>query len=411
MKRKSGTRSKWRYIAFLSLPLFTVAQAKDVTKVLYRSLLLASALSIGSCGPTPEPTGDVADLRIAVEGEHFVRDGKRIWLNGANTPWKVWNDLGGNDLGEIFDPTWWDAHFAELAEAGINNTRVWLSCDGYSGVTIREDGYVVGPTEVFWENLDKLMEIARKHRIYIMGGLISFDHTKEGNAHWQAWRNMYGSRENMDSFARNYALPLVRRYAENPFLFSIDVCNEILWVSDTEKNDRGMLPWENLQYLVGKTAQVVHENSEVLVCVSNYAKYTSPRFEGNKWSDEALQAVVGDEDASVDFYKFHYYSWVYPSFGLHLEETPDALGLVGKPSITGEISAHGIYRQEFDEEWNATDHFHMSLLDAYKLSMENGWEGMQPWTSNGVDQNGDLSDIRPASRWFADTYPELVDPR
>ena len=354
--------------------------------------------------------GGKAEERIRIEENRFVRDGKPIWLSGANTPWHRWEAFGGNSGGERMDPEWWDAHFAKLAEIGVNNTRVWLSCNGYQGVEIRDDGYVVGPTPAFWEDVDRLMEIARRHRIYVMAGLISFDHTKEGNPRYEAWRNLYASRENMDSFAENYAVPLVRRYRDNPWLFSIDICNEILWMSDTERPETGLFQWENLQYLVARTAQRVHEESEVLVSVSNYLKYTSPRYEGNKWSDEALRAVVDDPQAYLDFYKIHYYGWCYPHFGFHLQATPEQLGMGDKPAITGEISALGAFRQIRSEDGTRREVLLMSLAEAYRLSLQNGWQGIQPWTSNGVDIHGDWRQIAEASVPFAENHPELVDP-
>ena len=32
--------------------------------------------------------------RITVKGNRFEVDGKEIWISGANTPWKTWNEFG-----------------------------------------------------------------------------------------------------------------------------------------------------------------------------------------------------------------------------------------------------------------------------------------------------------------------------
>ena len=37
-----------------------------------------------------EPTG-----RITIDGTHFIVGTNQIWINGANTPWHVWNEFGG----------------------------------------------------------------------------------------------------------------------------------------------------------------------------------------------------------------------------------------------------------------------------------------------------------------------------
>jgi predicted alpha/beta superfamily hydrolase len=33
--------------------------------------------------------------RISISGTEFRKDDNRIWLNGTNTPWHLWNDFGG----------------------------------------------------------------------------------------------------------------------------------------------------------------------------------------------------------------------------------------------------------------------------------------------------------------------------
>jgi hypothetical protein len=33
-----------------------------------------------------------------------------------------------------------------------------------------------------------------------------------------------------------------------------------------------------------------------------------------------------------------------------------------------------------------------------------------PWTSNGVDRNGNLTAMRPGLEWFVKTHPQLIDP-
>lgn len=339
--------------------------------------------------------------RIYTEGSKLMAGEKEIFLNGTNTPWINWNDFG---IGR-FKAEAWDREFQLLEDNGVNSTRVWLSCNGEDNpLQISETGYVNGPTQSFWDDLDALAEIAEKHRVYLMAALISFDHTIVSNPHSDRWRAMYGSAENMNSFVENYAVSVAKRYNDNPYFFAMDVCNEILWVSQDEKNDRGNFPWSTIQYLVGKTAQRVHEESDVLVCVSNYIKYTSPSYNGNKYSDAALQAQVNDPDAYVDFYKIHYYSWVHSWFGgFHFDNSPDHFGIGEKPCITGEIKADGGYNNSNKLVYTTTQYFEKHL--------ENGWVGCMPWTSNGVDSNGDIFGPHgTATRAFRDNHDSLVYP-
>ena len=107
--------------------------------------------------------------RIAVKGNRFQADGKEIWISGANTPWKRWNEFGHK-----FDAAWWRAHFRQLREAHVNSTRVWISCSGENtSPGIDAAGNVSAPTPAFWRDVDSLFAIARENHIYLMLALIS----------------------------------------------------------------------------------------------------------------------------------------------------------------------------------------------------------------------------------------------
>jgi hypothetical protein len=342
--------------------------------------------------------------KVYIEDNLFKVNGQQLYLNGANTPWNSWNDLGRS-----FNYDWWNNHFAELHDAGINSTRVWLSCDpNHEAMLMDENGQLQGVSDAFWTDMDSLMAIAERHQVYIMGALMSFDHFKGAHQNSYKWTKMMKSEDNVDLFVENYAVPLVQRYQDNPYLFSIDACNEIIWVSNTENTSENAVSWENIQYYVGKVAQRVHETSDVLVCTSNYIKYTSPNYNGNNYSDENLYNRIGDEDAYVDFYKIHYYTWVSPWFGgFHATHTPAYYSLDDKPSITGEMPANKIYVQDA----NGKETFLMDVIETYEVSYQNGWQGTMAWTSNGVDEFGSLeNNLAKATEIFRDNHYNLVFP-
>ena len=338
--------------------------------------------------------------RITVSGTQFRVGSKRIWLNGANTPWDNWNDFGGN-----FDAAFWDSHFQQLKANGINSTRVWITCNSETqAIIINDAGFVSGVSSTFWNHVDQLMNIARNRKVYVMMALISFDHTKNVNANYQRYRNMMASQSNVNSFADNFVRPLVQRYNSNPYLFSIDVCNEIIWMN--EDATCGQFAWPVLQYYIARVAAAVHQNSNILVTVGDYAKYTSPNFTGNKYSNAALQAQYNNPAAYLDFYKLHYYSWVGRWFGVHPQQTPSQLALTDKPIVIGEISANGVYTQNTSNQ----DVFVMSTTQGYETAYLNGWQGVMAWTSNGVDGNGGMTQLAPATQAFRNNHFSLVFP-
>ena len=328
--------------------------------------------------------------RIYVDGNIFKVDGRQIWINGTNTPWNRWNEFGGN-----FNESFWREEFARLVIYGVNSTRVWLSCDADGHVRITENGYVTGPTEKFWNDVDKLMEIAEEYQIYIISAAISFDHVRQGRD-VAAWKKMYGDPENRQSFVDNYIIELVTRYGDNPWFFAVDVSNEIEWVWENHDVDR-----EDAIDLIARVANGVHENSDILVTQGMGAgpKYCSTGpdgfEEGNVVSDESLGSK--QPGAYLDFYKLHYYEWQNRWFSNPFDRSPEDWGIDDKPCVIGECRANGT---------NAGYTYPEAVTRAFGL----GWQGIMPWTSNPIGHLGTIYDHGPGSLAFTRAHPDLVYP-
>jgi len=336
---------------------------------------------------------------VTVSGNKFLVDGKEIIMNGANTPWNKWNDFGGNYIS-----SWWDAEFQKIKAAGGNSTRIWISCNGEVGLLIASDGTVTGATAAFWSNLDDMFRLAQKNKIYIKATLISFDHFKNSHTNYQHWRNMVLSDEKVTSFVDNYVVPFTNRYKDNPYLWAIDVCNEIEWVNQDAA--MGNIAWNRLQYLVARVASAVHDNSKVLVTLGSAAiKWNSDKFEGNFWSDARLKAQYNKDNAKLDFYSPHFYGWVVKWFGnFALNKTPADYGINDRPCVIGENPAKGV----FNDGTNPT--LEVTAAQMFLGAYNKGWKGLMPWTSNGVDSNGNLKEFESGLLAFKATHPELVDP-
>lgn len=279
-----------------------------------------------------------AAQKITVSGNKFLVDSKEIFMNGANTPWNNWNDFGGS-----YVSSFWDSEFQRIKNAGGNSTRIWITCNGMVGVNISADGTVTGATNAFWSNLDDMFRLAKKNKIYIKATLISFDHFKNSNSKYMSWRNMVNNNDKVTSFVDNYAVPFVNRYKDNPYLWAIDVCNEIEWVNQDAAD--GNIPWNRLQYFVARVASAVHENSQVLVTLGSAAiKWNSDKTEGNYWSDARLKAQYNKENARLDFYSPHSYGWVVKWFGnFAVDKTPADYGINDRPCVIGESPAKGVF--------------------------------------------------------------------
>jgi hypothetical protein len=364
-------------------------------------LLMCGLFFISTSSPNINGDGQVLEnsrLHIYIENNQFMVDGKRIWINGVNTPWNNWNDFGGN-----YNDAWWNNHFAELKRAGINATRVWINCDGYGSININANGIVSGATVKHWSDLDRFFATAERNQIYIMATLLSFDHFDSDKRNYTRWRRMLSNNTASLSFVENYTIPFVTRYRDNPWLWSIDIMNEPDWVFENPKY--GNISWERISFFLAANAAAIKTHSSILVTVGMaFPKYNADGsgYEGNKVSNSFLQRQYRNPNAYLDFWSPHYYDWVGQWYGVPFYSRPYGARPAGwglcntKPALIGESSAKGSAGR--------------TLIDDYLNAFNNGWQGVMAWTSNGVDANGDLNDIRPATIHMLANHRRLIFP-
>lgn len=347
--------------------------------------------------------------RISVSGNKLVVNGSPIYMNGCNTPWDNWNDFGGN-----YNPTFWEAEFARFETYGINSTRIWFSCNGDVGINIDANGVVSGATQAFWDDCDDLMARAESHKIYIMATVMSFDHTKNTYQLFERWRKMLASATNVQSYIDNFLVPFVERYKDNPYLFNIDLCNEMEWMN--QNTEEGNIPWTQLQRYAAMSAAGVHKSqSEVTVSLGSAAvkwgsdakniqgsKFTG-NCEGNVWSDAKLQAQFNDPEAFLDIWQVHYYDWINDYYGNPFEISPAVYNLNDRPCLIGEMPGKPTL---MGETWIT------KMDDCFNAAYTLGYQGHYPWTSNnaGSGDFGSLATFGAASTTFKDAHVDLVYP-
>lgn len=380
--------------AFLSLCLLcglTGCGVADMSDV-FSEISDSSDNSSASENTEPEKSNTLA--RVTIDGTKFMADGKELWINGTNTPWQHWNDFV-----EGMDETFWDTEFAKLVADGVNCTRVWVNCNGETIVRLTDDGKVRNVNETHWEALDKLFDLADKNGIYLIPTLLSFDHFKEPVKCGKRWQGLVSSKEYSDVFAEKYVKTFCERYRDRTCILGIDVMNEPDWVVENE--ECGKIPWDNVSYLLGKCAAVIHENSDFPVTVGvAMIKYNSDKFEGNKVSDEYLKELTGDDKAYLDFYSTHYYNYMKQYFGYPCDKSPSEFGLAeAKPCIIGET-----HNDDADE-------IGMTLTEKYKSVYDNGWNGIMVWMDPNEEQVWyEYGLTREATSAMAELIPDKVFP-
>ena len=332
-----------------------------------------------------------ASPKVSVQGTKFMVDGKELYINGVNTPWEKWNDFGSSN----FDPAFWDSHFSDLHDIGVNSVRVWVNCTGTVSIKLRkETGEVYKVEDKHWEDVDKLFEIAEKHQIYLMPTLLSFDHFKDPSSA-ERWRTLATDDTAMQTYIDMYVIPFTERYGDNPYLLGIDLMNEPDWVIENEECGR-LDPGELAKFFAKCTAAIHETNPDTLVTVGiAVIKYNSDKYNGNIVADENM-VYFGGEKACLDFYSTHYYNWMKEWWGCPYDVSPTDYGLDGtKPVFIGETSAEG----------------GETLVGLYEKCYNNGWNGVMMWMSNdGAEHASNWADIEEATKKIEELAPEKVFP-
>jgi len=87
-----------------------------------------------------------------------------------------------------------------------------------------------------------------------------------------------------------------------------------------------------------------------------------------------------------------------------VDKTPADYGINDRPCVIGESPAKGVFND------GATPTLVVLPSEMFLATWSKGWKGLMPWTSNGVDSNGNLSEFAAGLLKFQKAHPELVDP-
>ncbi|MBN1950831.1 MAG: cellulase family glycosylhydrolase [Bacteroidales bacterium] len=337
---------------------------------------------------------------VELEGNGFTRGGNPIWFNGINTPWHHFDDFGGR-----FDREWWGKEFNRYVDNHINLVRVWIHCSGKFSPDTRDDGFVTGASEEFWEDMDALVEMSSAHRVYIMPALWSFDMASDEQESNDKYRKLIASPENLQSYADNFLIPLVKRYNDEAYLLGWEICNEPEWFFDDP--DKGKFTVEQVQYLHGLFASAIHRNSSKPVTTGSASpKWNSPAMEklggtaGNIWSDEALQAVYPDTMACLDFYQVHWYSWQTQWSSSPYQMSTQEYQIDDRPVLIGETIGRG----------HCDEFICQTLPEMYENAWKNGFDGVCAWKTPQNDGHGTFEEIIEATNAFFQQHADLVNP-
>ncbi len=154
--------------------------------------------------------GDSWHFETETTGRPFIPFGVNYYDPGSyhDTPYSAFDVIGA------FDSVSVDRQLAKIHNLGANIIRIFLSV-----VSFEPDLFVLN--ESSFQKLDKLIKIAKKHRLRIIFDVIN---DWEGDPGWQSW-DYYADETTLQGY-EFYLEALGARYKDEPAIFSWSLQNE-----------------------------------------------------------------------------------------------------------------------------------------------------------------------------------------
>lgn len=367
--------------------------------------LSLSAVVATSCAGSTDDDEDLSqeeNLRAnpACEAPNGVRfHGRSRYVHGANYAWRKF----GADFGGIApwglksvsqDPAPFDKDLAALAKAGASVVRWWIFPDMRTdGVTKDASGQPNGVSATALADIDKALELAQKHDLYVMFVFTSFDAFKQsfrnGDVRGPSISPLVRDGAKMTRFIDNVFSPVVERAGASRYahrVFAWDLMNEPEWaVSDLGQP-------KMCGTAEGKTDCVTYGQMHwFLTQLSKKARALTNALPAEKKPLITIGSVRPSthrnwEAVPQDFFQYHFYQGDYADARLSLPR-------LDKSSIIGEFPSWGLDATHGRPALNAS-----GITDEIR---KQGFHGGLGWTYT-ADAHADWPALSRALRSFAD---------
>jgi len=309
---------------------------------------------------------------------------RRRFMYGSNFAWNqfaadfggvpAWGDVGTSMNGAV------RTDLAEMANHGASVIRWWVVPD-FRGAAVQFDdtGTPTGWGGTLLADLERALELADEHDLYLMLCLFSFDAfrvtRRDGSA--VPYPNLHPVATDPNKRAallENVVRPLARTAEGSPHrdhLIAWDVINEPegAMTGPSLYDDPDFPAWDGLEHVTHEEMEtfladvigVLREESTALVTLGSVAT-----FWGQSW-----------RGLDLDFYQFHIYDWIdeaHPYSG-----SPTEYGITDKPVVMGEFPNTGLSSASYP-----------TLLESWYA---NGYAGALSWSLTDFDWESARVDI------------------
>lgn len=318
------------------------------------------------------------------------------FLPGINYAWKTYGgDFGGIRKWKRFsvseNPNPYIQDFARMETTGSRIVRWWMFPD-LRGDGIRIQDGTVRPGKTLFQDVQKALEIADQHNLYLVLCLFSFEafasERMDGGIRIRNLEDILNNAVLRLSLLQNVIGPLARTVQESPYahrLLAWDLINEPEW-SVKGQNRYGDPPYypldsvrpvehEFMEAFLMDLAHTIRQQGDARITVGQVA----PRYR-NAWSKVGL-----------DFYQWHLYSWMEERDIYHSQAPVKEFCA---PVVLGEIPMGPLKpKHEVDASLSEKEGFRRMIQEME----ENGWAGAWVWSYQGrVPRNASL-DILPGA--------------
>jgi hypothetical protein len=365
----------------------------------FQSRLIAVALAASACGPT-DITG-VGGGGGSAGGGGGCSDAcpfpsgvtwqcEKRFQYGINYAWHHFaGDFGGiapwGQAGVAANASAVSQELAEMSSNGVNLIRWWVWPD-FRGDGVQFDGSDtpsgLGATTV--ADLDRALELAAQHDVYLMLTLFSFDNFRatrvESGIRIRGLRPIVLDAGRRSRLIANAVRPLARAAQASPHrdrLVAWDIINEPEWAISGASlyGDENFDPDSGLEHLSHAQMETFLRDVNTALRAESRA-LTSIGGAAIKWK-RAWSGV------DTDFHQFHIYDWVNQYWPY--SNSPSYYQITDKPLVMGEFPTNGL-----------TGASYSTLLNSW---YGNRYSGALSWQYR--DFKGRLGDVKA----FADRNP------
>ncbi|KAK7466636.1 hypothetical protein BaRGS_00037293 [Batillaria attramentaria] len=262
-----------------------------------------------------------------VQSDHFVKDGHRVFLSGANTAWVSYGyDFGNHQYQQRRSQF---IHKLDMVKnAGGNSMRTWVHIHGATSPQFDGSGHVTGLDRdgSFIEEFKQYLDDAQQRGILIFPTLWNGAVVQEADK----LRGLIKDTNKLQSYLDHALIPWVKAVKDHPALGGWDIINEFEGFINPEIHDsepcfdttflrNSGAGWAGKLYTAKELQRFVNWQADAILRTDPHALVTagswSQKSQSDQWgdknlySDHCLTLAGGKANGKLNFYSTHAYAW------------------------------------------------------------------------------------------------------